>query len=291
MQPPCLLPDTVLDAHIDPIAVEAKELRLAKPGLPTKMFLQTSPELAMKQLLVGGAPSLYSLGPVFRGGEHGVFHRTEFTMLEWYECGGTIDTAIRLLAELATHVLSSHDCGVTTYREVFLQQVGIDPLEATNSELRGAAAATSPNLAVDPSLDRDDLLDLLLAERIQPTLGRSRPLILRDYPLSQAALAKESPDDPRCAMRFELFVEGVELANGYDELQDAEELVARAKRQNAKRSATNRPPLNVETGLVAAMREGLPQCAGVALGVDRLHMVKHGYDGLDGCQLDVHLRD
>lgn len=282
VQPPCLLGDCVVDAYLDPVEVDPATLRLPPDQVPERLYLQTSPESAMKQALAAGAPSIYSIGPVFRGGESGPWHRVEFTMLEWYEVGGDVNSGIDLLGQLAQTVLESDGCLVQDYRGAFLKHAGIDPLEADLGQLRERVAAVDSSLADSLADDRDGLLDVLLSERVQPQLGRGRPLILKNYPLSQAALARRSPEDPRCAARFELFVDGCELANGYDELRDPDELIRRGCEHNFRRIARGRDPLPVENTLVQAMRQGLPACAGVALGVDRLQMVRHGYGSLPG---------
>ncbi len=308
VQPPCLLADCVVDAYLDPVTVDPAALKLGDcadlragafeaegtgeselaPGLggPGRLYLQTSPELAMKRMLAAGAPSIYSLGPVFRGGEAGPLHRVEFTMLEWYEVGGDQRSAIALLAELAKLTLARDRVEIRNYRELFVERLGLDPIDATLEELHREVRSIAPQLADSLAADRDGMLDVLLSERMQAQWGHPCPLIVKNYPFSQAALAKRSLEDPECAARFELFVDGVELANGYDELLDPEELVARGRNNNARRVAAGRQPLAVESSLVAAMRGGLPPCAGVALGVDRLQMVKQKACDLRSCGFD-----
>ena len=281
VQPACLSRDCVVDAYLDPIVIESSELRLGRTDLPEQFFLQTSPESVMKRMLAAGAPSIYSLGPVFRSGERGPLHNTEFTMLEWYEVGGNERSAIQLLGRLVTEILGYSTFDVQDYRQAFAKILGLDPIDASMSELQELVQAVDPTLAGSTADQRDAMLDVLLSERVQPSLGNVRPIILRNYPLSQAALAKPSADDPDCAARFEIFFRGIELANGYDELLDAEDLARRAERNNAHRRATGRDPLRVETSLVEAMRRGLPSCAGVALGVDRLLMLSMGADTID----------
>lgn len=276
VQPPCLSRDCVIDAYLDPIAVRTEELRLSARDLPPQFFLQTSPESAMKRMLVGGAPSIYSIGPVFRCGESGDHHNIEFTMLEWYHRDACVDEEMQLLGELACETLDLGSIEVITYREAFQRHVGLDPINASLVDLKAACGGSDSVLVQDMGQDRDSILDVLLAGRVQPHLSGDTAWIIRDYPLSQAALACRSQRDPDCASRFELFVDGIELANGYDELRDAKELVDRYQRNNAVRSATGRDVLPVETTLVRAMRDGLPPCCGVALGVDRLLMLVMG---------------
>lgn len=279
VQPPCLSRDCVIDAYIDPISIDAKQLGIAV-DLPDRLYLQTSPELAMKRMLAAGAGSIYSIGPVFRGGESGHHHNIEFVMLEWYEVDGDIDSAIQLLGNLVAQVLKHDGFDVVTYRRLFTDTLGFDPIDEPMETLTGKVAVVDVELARSISHDRDLMLDVILSHFIQPQLGQTRPVIVRDYPVTQAALARVANDDPQCAARFELIANGVELANGYDELLDAEVLVARANSANQIRIAAGRPPMVAENSLVAAMRTGLPKCAGVALGVDRLLMLQTGQSSL-----------
>lgn len=280
VQPPCLSRDCVIDAYIDPISIDAKQLGIAV-DLPDRLFLQTSPELSMKRMLAAGAGSIYSIGPVFRGGESGHYHNIEFTMLEWYEVDGDIDSAIGLLGNLVAEVLKRDGFDVVTYRRLFADTIGFDPINEPVETLTDKVAEVDVELAHSISQDRDLMLDVILSHFIQPELGRTRPVIVRDYPITQAALARVSPNDPQCAARFELIADGVEIANGYDELLDAEVLVSRAHSANEVRTAAGRPPMVVENSLVGAMRKGLPKCAGVALGMDRLLMLKTGETSLE----------
>lgn len=290
VQPPCLLPDCVVDAFIDPIRVDPSELRLGGDVASRRLFLQASPELAMKQMLADGAPSIYSIGPAFRAGESGPWHRTEFTMLEWYEVGGDERSAVRLLSELASETLHGLAVEVCTYRELFSRRLGFDPIEVPLSELARSVASVSRPLAEALRDDRDGMLDVILSERLQPEMGSERPLIVTGYPLAQAALAKGSAADPHTACRFELFYRGVELANGYDELLDPDELARRSAENDRRRVATGRAALRAGGALIEAMRKGLPPCAGVAVGVDRLQMVKSGRNDLQGVGFDgLHL--
>ena len=275
VQPPCLSRDCVIDAYIDPIVVSSGQFEVSEE-LPTDFFLQTSPEAAMKRMLAAGAPSIYSIGPVFRAGERGDLHNVEFTMLEWYQVGADLDAGVALLGRLAASALGGDGCDVCTYRQLFQDSLGIDPIEADLDVIAQQVAGIDSTWMHSIGEDRDSLLDVLLSQRIQPSLGLERPLIVKNYPLSQAALARGASDDAQCAARFELFVRGVEIANGYDELRDAEELQQRFARCNDKRARSGRRPLSTERALLQAMRDGLPPCTGVALGVDRLLMVLTG---------------
>lgn len=278
VQPPSLSRDCVVDAYLDPITVDAKEMNVADTRLPERFYLQTSPESAMKRMLAAGAPSIYSIGPVFRAGEAGRHHNVEFTMLEWYEVDGDFESAIRMTGDYVVESLNADDFDRISYRQAFQHALELDPIDARHEQLVDAVARCASSLEVSTDHDRDDLLDLLLSAAVAPTLGIKRPLVLTDYPLSQAALAKRSKTDPACAARFEVFVQGIEIANGYDELLDAQVLRDRFEQNNRKRIQTGREQLPVETTLLTAMRLGLPQCSGVALGIDRLLMLKVGAD-------------
>ena len=276
VQPPCLTTDCVIDPYIDPLRVDASEFQLGLRTGEEIHFLQTSPEAAMKRMLAAGAPSIYSLGPVFRAGEQGEQHNLEFTMLEWYEVGADVEQGIETLGALACDVLNVEKFKVHSYRHLFQEYCGFDPIDAPLSHLRLHAQTIDASLTTSIAEDRDGILDLILSHAIQPKLGHESPMIVRDYPLSQAALAKPSTKDTQCAARFELFVAGIELANGYDELRDPDVLLERFRLCNQKRKTVGRRPLPLKVPLLEAMRVGLPQCAGVALGVDRLLAVQLG---------------
>ncbi|MFG0261617.1 MAG: EF-P lysine aminoacylase EpmA [Novipirellula sp. JB048] len=273
VQPPCLSRDCIVDPYINPLTVSSRQLALAEPNLPEHFYLQTSPELAMKRMLVAGAPSIYSIGPVFRAGERGDQHNVEFTMLEWYEVQADLEAGIKTTGQLACHLLHTPRFEVTTYREAFSQTLGFDPITHPIASLYDETRKIDAPLADRIAEDRDAMLDLLFSYRIQPGLGDEVPVIVRNYPLSQAALARTAEDDEACAARFEMFMRGVELANGYDELLDPEILIERTKTNNQRRVASGEQPLPVDSSLVQAMSLGLPPSTGVALGFDRLVML------------------
>ena len=249
-------------------------------GAPRTRWLRTSPEHPLKRLLCAGAGDCYELGRVFRDGEAGGRHNPEFTMLEWYRLG--IDH-VQLAAETVELVrmalaLVGRDASVesVTYRELYLRELGIDPMTAPDDALCGALG----DIAIDPDgLVRDDWLDLLMTHRIQPALSADAILVVRDYPASQCALARirepaaaQAGDDWPVAERFELYLGPLELANGYHELLDASEQRSRFERDVAVRRSRGVPAPAVDARLLDALAHGLPACAGVALGVDRLLM-------------------
>ena len=234
-------------------------------------WLRTSPEFPLKRLLASGVGDCYELGRVFRDGEAGRQHNPEFTMLEWYRVGWDHRQLMGETAELAAAALAmvgrTARIRETTYRDLFMDLLGIDPLLDSESVLRAAL----DGIAIDPTgLHRDDWLDLLLTHRIQPAFARDELLLVHDYPASQCALAKIRADDPPVAERFELYLGPVELANGYHELTDVAEQRARFKRDHGVRAQRGDPLPPLDEHLLAALEHGLPDCAGVALGVDRL---------------------
>ncbi len=275
VETPLLSAETVVDRHLDPIGVHVP----GDPGRP--LWLQTSPEFAMKRLLAAGGEAIYQVTRAFRQGEFGRLHNPEFTIVEWYRSGDTMHEGMGLLSDLVEALLGRGPADRLTYREAFLRHAKIDPLAAPTEALMETARRghARPPATLRPD-DRDGWLDLLLVERVQPNLGVDRPLVLYDYPAGQAALAQVRGGDPPVAERFELFVDGVELANGYHELTDAGELRRRNARQNAARGADGKPPLPEGGRLLAAMEAGLPRSVGVALGFDRLAMLAAGKHSL-----------
>lgn len=283
VETPLLSHDTVVDRHLDPF-VTRHVPDPARPEQGTELFLQTSPEFGMKRLLAAGAGPIYQLTRSFRNGERGPLHNPEFTILEWYRPGDDYRAGIQLLADLASKVSSAPTIEILTYDQVFRTHYDLAPHTATIEELQ--AAAQQAGLAAPASLgtDRDGWLDFLLTERIQPRLGQAAPIILCDYPATQAALAQTRFDTLLgCAVaeRFELYWRGIELANGYHELLDPAVLRARNANNNQQRVSDSKRELPEESRLLAAMEAGLPACSGCALGVDRVLMILVGAKTID----------
>lgn len=244
-------------------------------GAPRTRWLRTSPEFALKRLLAAGVGDCYELGRVFRDGEAGGRHNPEFTMLEWYRIGWNHLRLIEETAELVRAALSmlgrDATLRVLRYRDLYRDALGIDPFTAGEGELRAALG----DIEIDPAgLTRDDWLDLLMTHRLQPAFAADALLAVVDYPASQCALARVCVDGDGhpVAERFELYLGPVELANGYHELRDAAEQGARFARDGDVRRSRNDVVPPTDTHLLAALDSGLPACAGVALGVDRLLM-------------------
>ncbi len=276
VQTPVLSADTVVDRFVEPI-------ELNDAGLPSthrddrRYFLQTSPEFAMKRLVATGMERIYQIGPVFRKGDRGQFHNVEFTMLEWYCVGANYADARLFLAELVQHcaVNFGYEYRIVTesFAAAFQKHTGLDPHRASIAEFRNAAIASGIRYpdSYATSEDRDLWIDLLFGELVQPNL---RAGILYDYPASQSQLAKTRRDGfHEVSERFELFLNGIELANGYHELLDAAELECRFDKTLQKRIEAGQTALPVASRLISALQAGLPPCCGAALGVDRLLMV------------------
>src|SRR4249919_3966158 len=245
-------------------------------GAPRTRWLRTSPEFPLKRLLAEGVGDCYELGRVFRDGEAGGRHNPEFTMLEWYRVGRDHRWLARETAALVQHALAlvGRQASVveTSYRDWYRAHLDVDPFTATDASLRAALG----DIAIDPAgLVRDDWLDLLATHRLQPALPANQLLIVHDYPASQCALARIRDDDPPVAERFEVYLGPLELANGYHELRDPAEQRERFARDRTVRAARGQAAPPPDEALLAALA-GLPACAGVALGIDRLLMAMLG---------------
>ncbi len=275
VETPVLSADVTVDRHLDPISVVLPD-DVRKPSQGRRLWLQTSPEFGMKRLLAAGATAIYQITRAFRAGEIGPLHNPEFTMVEWYRVGDDMAAGMELLSDLCAGLLNTPASEQLSYAAAFEQSVGIDPHTASVAELARAARQKNVSAPANLGEDRDGWLNLLVAECVEPHIGHAAPTILYDFPASQAALAKVCAGTPPFAERFELYVRGIELANGYHELTNAAELRRRNKLANAARDADGKPMLPEESRLLEAMESGLPDCAGVALGFDRLVMLAAG---------------
>jgi len=239
-------------------------------------YLHTSPEFFMKRLLAAGSGPVYQVARVFRAGEIGRWHNPEFTMLEWYRPGFDLDQLMDEVEALLRHL--AHDMPVQPgptrklgYRQAFVEHVGIDPWTADKDALARCAGRHGLDVEHGEDLGRDDWLDLLFSSVLAPRLPQDGFTFVHGFPPSQAALAKKTVRDGfEVAARFELFWGELELANGFDELQDAEEQALRFAADNAERERRGLPAMPPDERLIGALRVGLPACAGVAVGLDRL---------------------
>ncbi len=262
-----------IDTHIDLIEVVDSPLR----------YLHTSPEYCMKRLLSEGIGDIYQLGHVFRKGEYSSKHNPEFTMAEWYREGLSFEGMIEETIEFIQLFLGKIPHKVMSYRDVFIKYLGIDYLKATDEML--LAYMNSRSLSPYPGAEeegKDGLLNILLGSFIEPSLGtEGELLVLAYYPSSQAALARTCVrDGENVAKRFEIYYQGVELCNGYHELLDAKELEKRFKERNAMRLKLGKNALPIDESFLQAIDKGLPDASGVAVGFDRLMMLRHKADCL-----------
>jgi elongation factor P--(R)-beta-lysine ligase len=279
VETPLLSADTVVDRHIDPLSVVLPD-DARRPDAGRRLWLQTSPEFAMKRLLAAGGEAIYQITRAFRAGEAGELHNPEFTIVEWYRTGDGLEQGMQLLSDLVEALLGLGPAERVSYGEAFQLHAGVDPHRATADELARLARVWGLSVSEGfDAADRDAWLNLLLVHLVEPHLGQSVPTILYDYPASQAALARLHGDPPLAA-RCELYVRGIELANGYHELIEADVLRQRNRTANDQRAADGKPRLPEQSRLLAAMDAGLPDACGVALGFDRVVMLAAGASSL-----------
>ena len=323
----------VVNAPVTDVHIHSAEVRF--PDAPGRFYLHTSPEFAMKRLLASGSGDIYQICHVVRGLERGRQHNAEFTLIEWYRLGFTLEELMDEVEALARQVLGVVAAPMRseriTYGEAFQRTMNLDPFTAPLEILReaardlgfvpqatrpsgtaqkpafakttaasGSASASAPTAAPTPARDprdatdiheiaarvstpgeRDELLDLLMGAKIGPMLGQNALTFVHRYPASQAALARLDPHDPRCALRFELYCQGMELANGFHELASASEQRSRFEQDLADRRRRGLPADKMDEFLLAALEAGLPECSGVAVGFDRLVMIAAGAGTID----------
>lgn len=245
-------------------------------------FLRTSPEHAMKRLLAAGFGDIYELGRVFRAGEKGRFHNPEFTLLEWYRRGvGYLDLASEVIELVRVCGRGAFDAWPEqrlSYRDLFIEHTGLDPFLCSEADLSQAARERGIHAG---ALGQQEWMDLILARVIEPQLPGETLTVVYDYLPEQAALARIRSGDPDVAERFELYLGQLELANGYQELTDGEEQLRRFQREGRARELRGEEPAPPDLALIEALRHGMPECSGVALGVDRLLMALLGLEHMD----------
>jgi elongation factor P--(R)-beta-lysine ligase len=274
---PVLVNAAVTDPHIHSVVVDVTggvpDLSVA----PARMFLHTSPEYAMKRLLAAGSGDIYQVCHVVRGFEQSRLHNTEFTLIEWYRLGFDLPRLMTEVEELVRELCPEHPAvrrpaERLSYRELFRRHTGLDPLTAGIPELLAVVAP----LGYRDRGQRDELLDLIMGALIGPALGHDALTFVHGYPASQAALARLDPADPATAQRFELYLAGVELANGFHELAVADEQRRRFAADLHERGSRGLPQHGVDQRLLGALAHGLPDCCGVAVGFDRIVMLAAG---------------
>ena len=276
---PVLSGEVLPEAHIDPLTVPID----AAGG---RLFLQASPEAHMKRLLARGSGAIFQFARAFRAGERGSRHDVEFVLLEWYAPGTRADEAADLLERLCSLTLGTEGLERVGCAEAFGRHAGVDPLAASLAEMEAAVARAglvppATVAALGDAARWDRAFERLLAEVVQPALGHERPTLLEDWPVSQAAFARIADDGPPRARRFELFVAGVELANGWEEETARAVLAERIASANRERVADGRPPLPAPERLLEAHGDAMPEGVGAALGFDRLVMLAAGCDSID----------
>jgi lysyl-tRNA synthetase class 2 len=266
----------VSDPHIDSIPVAYTPDGAASSQT---MWLMSSPEYAMKRLLAAGSGSIFQIAKAFRNGEAGRRHNPEFTLLEWYRVGFDLESLMQEVAALVDRVLEPKlgllQWHYWSYREAFARVLKLDPHAATDAELRACALA-HVDIHMDDATPRDTWFDLLMSHCIEPVLPPA--CFIYDYPASQAALARLGVDEQGAAIarRFEVYINGVELANGYQELTNAKEQKQRFWADNQARQVLHKTPMSADQRLIEALHSGLPDCSGVALGIERLLMLALG---------------
>ncbi|MDB1122348.1 elongation factor P--(R)-beta-lysine ligase [Vibrio algarum] len=275
---PAISHATVTDIHLHTFKTD-----FIGPGYADgqPLFLMTSPEFHMKRLLAAGSGSIYQIGKSFRNEENGRYHNPEFTMLEWYRVGFDHHDLMDEMDELLQLTLNVGTSVRLTYQQAFLSSLEVCPLQASMKELKEVASSLGLSDIADPEHDRDTLLQLLFSIGVEPKIGLTSPAFVYDFPASQAALAKINTNDPRVADRFEVYFKGIELANGFHELDDPQEQLSRFVEDNQKRRDMGLEMQPIDYHLIDALKAGLPACAGVALGIDRLVMLAQEKQHID----------
>ncbi|CCP04455.1 putative lysyl-tRNA synthetase [Erwinia amylovora Ea644] len=270
VETPAMSQATVTDVHLFPF-----QTRFVGPGAAAgvDLYLMTSPEYHMKRLLAAGSGPIYQLCRSFRNEEMGRYHNPEFTMLEWYRPHYDMYRLMNEVDDLLQQVLECAPAETLSYQQAFQRHLEIDPLSADKAQLREAAEKLGAADLANREEDRDTLLQLLFVLGVEPEIGKEKPAFVYHFPASQAALAEISPEDHRVAERFEVYFKGIELANGFRELTDSREQRQRFEQDNHKRAVAGLPQQPIDTYLLDALAEGMPQSSGVALGVDRLVML------------------
>ncbi|NQZ23732.1 MAG: elongation factor P--(R)-beta-lysine ligase [Colwellia sp.] len=274
VETPSLSVGTVTDPFLDAFCSKYNFLQTSHIDQEKTYYLQTSPEFHMKRLLASGFGCIYQICKAFRHEGSGQNHNPEFTMLEWYRIGFNQHDLMAELDELLILILGTSQSQKISYQELFLRHISVDPLTASFDELY--AVIKLHNKAADwlyTSNDSDLLLQFIFSEIIESNIGLDVPCFVYNFPVAQASLAQVCTNDHRVAKRFECYFNGIELANGFDELTDAKVQLNRFEQDNYKRTKLGLNVREIDENFISALQSGLPQCSGVALGVDRLMML------------------
>lgn len=282
VETPVLMSSTVTDVHLDAFATQFQFLPDSHSDRSSVLYAQTSPEFAIKRLLASGYGCCYQICKAFRHEQHGRFHNPEFTMLEWYRLGFDHLKLMEEVTELLQLTLGCSHVERITYQDLFIRELDIDPLVTNKKQL--LTIITNHNklsdwLEIEECIDT--LLQFVMAELIEPKIGQDVPCFVYNFPASQASLAKISIDDSRVAERFECYFKGIELANGFNELTDAKQQEERFIQDNIKRLQLGKTKHAIDQNFISALKTGLPDCAGVALGIDRLVMLALSADNIN----------
>ena len=274
VETPALSQGTVTDVYLDAFECQYNFLADSSSERAVTLFLQTSPEFHMKRLLASGYGCIFQIAKAFRHEESGNNHNPEFTLLEWYRIGFDQFDLMHEVAELLKVVLGGNKALFTSYQDIFIKTVSVDPLIANFDVL--VEVLNKHDKCADWLIEMNDadlLLQFIFTEIIEPTIGIDEPQFIYNFPVAQASLAKICPQDSRVAQRFECYYRGLELANGFNELTDATEQVTRFEQDNHKRKEQALADKPIDERFIAALSHGLPECSGVALGIDRLLML------------------
>lgn len=274
VETPALSQGTVTDVHLEALSCRYNFLSDSSVEQATSLYLQTSPEFHMKRLLASGYGCIFQIAKAFRHEGAGRFHNPEFTLLEWYRLGFDHFMLMEEVALLLETILTCKKPTKVTYQDLFISFLGVDPLVADRAELLSLIEGhnkLSEWLTVEH--DNDILLQFIFSELIEPKIGNDSPCFVYNFPRSQASLAKISAEDVRVAERFECYFKGIELVNGFNELTDTEAQIKRFQEDNRQRKQLTLSEKSIDKSFIAALSKGLPQCAGVAMGIDRLIML------------------
>ncbi len=274
VETPALSQGTVTDIHLDALSCRYNFLADSSDKESVEFYLQTSPEFHMKRLLASGYGSIFQIAKAFRHESFGRHHNPEFTLLEWYRVGFDHFELMDEMAELLKLVLNCTQPTIVTYQDVFIEHVALDPLKASREDcIKLISSQNKLSEWLTQEYSNDILLQFIFSELIEPNIGNNAPCFVYNFPKSQASLAKLCPDDNRVAQRFECYYHGLELANGFNELTDHKKQTKRFQQDNDQRSNLSLPVKPIDQNFISALSNGIPQCSGVALGIDRLIML------------------